>query len=140
MMAALNVAGMRITAAEITRDKNEVPTGLSINMAINNLRMDGEQVEISFTYRAEYAENVGMLRLEGTINILPGSKKQAEEMVKSWKDKKKLDDEIAEEVLNNINFACGAHGTLMARVVNLQPPMMPPRIRIDKQGAGASAA
>lgn len=137
---AMNVTGMRITAAEITRSKNEVPTGLSINMSINNVRMDGEQLEIAFAYRADYAENVGMLRIEGSMLVMPSSKKAAEDMVKQWKDKKKLDDDVSEDVLNNINFACGAHGTLMARVVNLQPPMMPPRIRLDKTGAGASAA
>ena len=137
---AVNITGMRITAAEVTREKNEVPRGISINMSINAVRQDGDQAEIVFTYRAEYADNVGLLRLEGILYAKPESKKQLDDIVKGWKDKKKLDDEFAEEVLNNINFACGAHGTLMARVVNLQPPMMPPRIRLDKTGSGASAA
>jgi hypothetical protein len=137
---AVNITGLRITAAEVTREKNDVPSGISINMSINAVRQDGDMAEIVFTYRAEYAPNVGLLRLEGIMNVKPESKKQLDELVKGWKDKKKLEDAFAEDVLNNINFACGAHGTLMARVVNLQPPMMPPRIRLDKTGSGASAA
>jgi len=137
---AVNITGMRITAAEVTREKNEVPHGISINMSINAVRQESDLIEIVFTYRADYAENVGLLRLEGILYVKPENKKQLDEVIKGWKDKKKLDDEFAEEVLNNINFACGAHGTLMARVVNLQPPMMPPRIRLDKSGSGASAA
>jgi len=136
----VNITGLRITAAEVTREKNEVPKGIGINMSINAVRQDGDQAEIVFTYRAEYTENVGLLRLEGVMNIKPENKKKLDEIIKGWKDKKKLDDDIAEEILNNINFACGAHGTLMARVVNLQPPMMPPRIKLDKAGSGASAA
>lgn len=136
---ALNVTGMRITTAEITREKNDIPRGISINMAINNVREDAGMVEITFSYRAEYTENVGMLRLEGVM-YLQEDRKHVDQIIKTWKDKKRLDDDVAEEVLNQVNFACGAHGTFMARVVNLQPPMMPPRIRLDKTGAGASAA
>ncbi|MDO8339161.1 MAG: hypothetical protein Q7T16_00730 [Candidatus Burarchaeum sp.] len=133
------ITGMRIVKAEITRDKNEMPSGIGINMAITELKEEAGLIEIHFTYRADYAEKVGMLLITGIL-FVEDEKKARDEIIRGWKTKKKLEDAFAEEVLNNINFACGAHGTLMARVVNLQPPLIPPRIRLEKSGAGASAA
>ncbi len=133
------ISGMRIVKAEITRDKNEMPSGIGINMAITDLKEEGGLIEIHFTYKADYADKVGNLQMTGIL-FVEDEKKARDEILKGWKTKKRLEDAFAEEVLNNINFACGAHGTLMARVVNLQPPLIPPRIRLEKSGAGASAA
>jgi len=133
------ISGMRIVKAEITRDKNEMPSGIGINMAITELKEETGLIEIHFTYRADYADKVGSLLITGIL-FVEEDKKARDEIIKGWKTKKRLEDAFAEEVLNNINFACGAHGTLMARVVNLQPPLIPPRIRLEKSGAGASAA
>ena len=133
------IRGIRITRAEITREKNEMPKGLGINMSIEKVTQEGDFVQVYFTYVADYTENVGKLTISGVMSI-EEDKKARDKIIKTWKEKKKLEDDFAEEILNNINFACGAHGTLIARVVNLQPPMMPPRIKLEKGGAGASAA
>ena len=133
------ITGMRIVKAEISRDKNEMPGGIGINMSITELKEEAGLIEIHFTYRADYTEKVGVLQMTGIL-FVEEDKKTRDEIIKGWKTKKRLEDAFAEEVLNNINFACGAHGTLMARVVNLQPPLIPPRIRLEKSGAGASAA
>ena len=135
----IEIKGMMITKAEIVRDKNVIPKGLGIHMNIEDVELEGELIQIRFTYIADYTEDVAKLTISGVMSVKE-EKKLRDKILKVWKDKKKLEDEFAEEVLNNINFACGAHGTLIARVVNLQPPMMPPRIRLDKEGASASAA
>ncbi len=133
------VRGMMISKAEVERTKNEIPKGLGIHMNIEEVSQEGGFIQISFTYVADYAEDVARLTIKGVMTV-EEEKKVRDKVMKVWKEKKRLEDEFAEEVLNHINFACGAHGTLIARVVNLQPPMMPPRIRLDKEGTGASAA
>jgi len=134
------ITGMRMTRAEVTRMKNEMPKGISINMTIENVKPVGNtSAEITFIYAATYADDVGTVQINGVL-FVEEEKKKRDQIVKEWKESKKLPDDFAEEILNNINFACGANGTLMARVVNLQPPMLPPRIKLGKGGADASAA
>ena len=135
----IEIRGMMITRAEVVRDKNEIPKGLGIHMNIEDVRQEGNFLQIHFTYVAEYTEDVAKLTIRGVMTV-DEEKKVKDKVLKTWKEKKRLEDEFAEDALNQINFACGAHGTLIARVVNLQPPMMPPRIRLEKGGAGASAA
>ncbi|VVC04733.1 Uncharacterised protein [Candidatus Burarchaeum australiense] len=133
------ITGIRITKAEVAREKNEVPRSLGINMSIADVKQTGEDLEISFTYSADYTEKVGHLLLEGVL-VVSEDKKKREDILRTWKAKKRLEDVFAEDILNNINFACMARGTVLAMLVNLQPPMTPPRIRIDKAGADSSVA
>ena len=62
--------------------------------------------------------------------------KAAKEIESTWKASKKLPDAFAEIVLNTVNYTCGTNGTLVVRPVNLAPPLIPPKIELQKGGAG----
>jgi hypothetical protein len=45
---------------------------------------------------------------------------------------------LAEEVLTTITFVCGTTGTLVAKALNLIPPMVPSRIQVAPQVSGSA--
>ncbi|MFA5381684.1 MAG: hypothetical protein WC356_00835 [Candidatus Micrarchaeia archaeon] len=132
------IKGGKINSVEAKREKPDAIKGLSINIALDNVKADGKEITISYTYNAKYEDEVGFLKIGGEI-FLEEDVKKAKDIVKSWQDKKTLPEEFAELVLNSINYTCGTNGTLVVRTVNLSPPMIPPRISLAK-GAGTAKA
>lgn len=132
------IRGGKINAVEAKREKPGPIKGLSINIGLDDVRAEGKNITIEYTYNAKYEDAVGFLKIQGEIYAEEEAKK-AKEIVKSWKDKKVLPEDFAELVLNSINYTCGTNGTLVVRTVNLSPPMIPPRITLAK-GAGKGKA
>ncbi len=123
------ITGGKIFSVEAKRNSEDPIIGLSINIGIDDVVNEGNDLEIKYTYTADYAKNVGMLKIIGSITA---SEEHAREIMLSWKKDKKLPEDFAEVVLNTINFTCGTNGTLVVRPINLSPPMVPPRIEIAK--------
>ncbi|MCC7552169.1 hypothetical protein KO317_00700 [Candidatus Micrarchaeota archaeon] len=132
------IRGGKINSVEAKRDKQDAIQGLSINIALDDVKADGKNITISYTYNAKYEEGVGILKIQGEI-FMEEEIKTAKEIVKTWGEKKTLPENFAELVLNSINYTCGTNGTLVVRTVNLSPPMIPPRISLAK-GAGTAKA
>lgn len=128
------IVGGRIISVEAKRNNDAEIRGLDINIAVDDVKADGEKVDISYTYKVAYQEDVGSLTITGVLNAKE-EPKSAREIADTWKKEKKLPDAFAELVLNTVNFTCGTNGTLVVRVVNLSPPMIPPRIQISKGSA-----
>ncbi len=129
------ITGSKITSVEAKREKDGAPKGLSINISLEDLKVKGDEVTISYVYTANYEEGVGTLKIAGELRAKEESK-MIKEIKEEWsEEKKKLPPKFAELVLNTINFTCGTNGTLVVRPVNLAPPMVPPRIEL-KSGEG----
>ena len=131
------ITGGKITSVEAVRDKDDPITGLSINISLDGVKVNGGDIEIKYTYTVTYADGVGKLTIEGIL-FAKEDKALASSINKSWKDSKKLPNDFAEIVLNTINFTCGTNGTLVVRPINLSPPMIPPKIEIAKSGASSA--
>ncbi|MFH0817462.1 MAG: hypothetical protein V1909_02400 [Candidatus Micrarchaeota archaeon] len=123
------ITGGKIVSVEAKRNNEEPIVGLSINIAIDDVVSEGNDLDIKYTYTADYAKNVGMLKIIGSISA---TEEHAREIMLSWKKDKKLPEDFAEIILNTINFTCGTNGTLVVRPINLSPPMVPPRIELAK--------
>jgi hypothetical protein len=131
------ITGGKIFSVEAKRNSDEPIVGLSINIGIDDVTSEGSELNIKYTYTADYSKNVGFLKITGVITA---SEEHAREIMLSWKKDKKLPEDFAELILNTINFTCGTNGTLVVRPINLSPPMVPPRIEIakaDGQPAGS---
>jgi hypothetical protein len=133
------ITGMRIVHVEATREKEAEIAGLSINIALDEVKTTGKRVEIKYTYTCTYSENVGKLIIKGTL-FADEDENTAKAIGASWAKDKKLPDGFAELVLNSINYGCGTNGVLVVRAVNLSPPLVPPRIEIAKEGSGAKSS
>lgn len=126
------ITNMKISAVEAKRAKDAEIKGLGINIGLDDVAVSGGEVLVKFTYTADYQEGVGSLVIKGELTAKEENK-LAKEIDDKWKKERKLPDGFAEVVLNNVNYACAANGTLVVRAVNLSPPMIPPRIEVSKK-------
>jgi hypothetical protein len=125
------IVGGKIEEISGKKTSEEGMKGLNINIELDSVKVKGEDVEMKYTYTASYAENLGDLTIKGVL-YAKEEKKLAKEIDEEWKKSKKLPDAYAEIVLNAVNYTGSANGTLIARVLNLSPPLVPPRIQIKK--------
>lgn len=123
------ITGGRLTYAEVKKEKEEPATGININVSIDSIEIVGDSLEIKYTYTVNYEKSIATLKISG---ILQAKEDSPEKIVREWKEKKRLPDAFAEELLNAINFACGVNGTLIVRALNLAPPMVLPKIQLAK--------
>ncbi len=136
------ITGLKIASVEAKRESESEVKGLDINISIDGVRLEGQKVEVDFTYTATYRDGVGYLKMTGNVATQESSKMLGD-IDRMWvreseKDKKKLPNEYAELILNAVNFACGTNGVLVVRPVNLAPPIMPSPIQIQGDGAAGS--
>ena len=130
------ITGGRIDAVEGKKLMDGPLKGLNINIAISDIKIDGQKMEIVYSYSAVYADNLGDLKIKGAL-FTEEDKKLVKDVETEWKKSKKLPVAYAEIILNAINYSGSANGTLLARVLNLSPPLVPPRIALGdakKQG------
>jgi hypothetical protein len=126
------IVGNRITKLEAAREKEEPRKGLSFKINVRDAKVSGKKVDVSYDYSADYTEGVGYIRMEGVITA-EEDKALLDQIKKEWADKKRLPQEYAEVILNAINYFGGVNGVLASRVVNLSPPIVPPRFSLKKK-------
>jgi hypothetical protein len=129
--------GVKLSYVEAKREKESLISGLNININIEDIKAINDDFAIDFTYNVTYADNVGYLKIGGTVyakDTVAGAKKVEE----GWRMEKKLPNDLAQPLLNLINFSSGVNGVFVARAVNLAPPLVPPRIEITTKGGSAT--
>ncbi|MCX8200160.1 MAG: hypothetical protein N3G76_01690 [Candidatus Micrarchaeota archaeon] len=129
--------GVKLSYVEAKREKDALISGLNININIDDVKAVGDDIMMDFTYSVTYAEDVGYLKVSGTV-YAKDTAAGAKSIESGWRMEKKLPDDIAQPLLNLINFSSGVNGVFVARALNLAPPLVPPRIEITSKG-GASA-
>jgi len=126
------IVGERILEISANKEKWEPIKGLNINIAMEDVKVDGENVEITYSYTANYEEGVGKLTIKGVL-MAKEDKKTAKTIEDTWKKEKKIPDDYAQTTLSAINYSGSANGTLLARVIGLTAPLIPPRIQMKKK-------
>jgi len=119
-----NIEG-KIEAGELA--KQRFPR---LNISLDSVNSDGGKIKINYTFIADYfdsdakdAKSVGQLKLGGLVE-LSESKENTASIMKRWQDKKTLPVDVAEEIINGLNFRCSATGTLVAYALGLIPPLV----------------
>jgi hypothetical protein len=132
------IVGERILEVSGSRVPKTSIKGLSINIALEDVKMNEENVEITYVYTADYQESAGQIRIKGII-LAKEEAKLAKEVVDTWKKGKKVPDDYATVVLSAVNYSGSANGTLIARVLGLTAPLIPPKIQLSKVAEGGTA-
>ena len=125
------IIGERILEATGNKVSNDAIKGLNINITLEDVQLKEGNVEITYAYTANYDEKVGFLRLRGVL-IAKEENKLTEEIISTWKKSKKIPDAYAEMVLSAVNYSGSANGTLLARILGLTAPLIPPRIQLGQ--------
>lgn len=128
------IVGERIREISGNKAKYEAIKGLSMNISVDDVRVTGKEVELDYTYIANYDENVGKLQIKGTI-MANEEDALAKKVAEEWKKNKRLPEEYMTIILSAVNYSGSANGTLLARVLNLSAPLIPPRIQLSKPAA-----
>jgi hypothetical protein len=125
------ITGERILEITGKKESLENISGLNINIALDKVKVKGDEVEMQYEYTANYEDKVGILKIRGVITAKE-DKALAKEIDTRWKKEQKLPDQYAEMLLAAINYSGSANGTLLARVLNLTAPLIPPRIQLSR--------
>lgn len=131
------IVGERILEVSGTKDPSGPIKGLNINISLEDVKMgekNKENVEITYVYTADYKDKIGQIKIKGVLIAKEDSKK-SKQIVDSWKKDKKVPDDYAPMVLSAVNYSGSANGTLLARVLNLTAPLIPPKIQLSKPAA-----
>lgn len=118
------------------------------NINIDKVTPDGAKMKIEYSFVADYmdgdakdAKNVGSIKLTGVVDV-SDSKDAITSMAESWTKTHRLPTQMEEEIINGLNFRCGATGTLVAYSLGLIPPIVVSSIKIqqEQQKAASDAA
>jgi hypothetical protein len=110
-----------------------------LNINIDKVSQKGSGMSINYAFVAEYydsdakeAKSVGQIRLSGVADV-EDTKAGIEEAIKKWNDTKTLPVKLTEELINGLNFRCGATGTLVAYSLGLIPPLVITTTKVQEQ-------
>ena len=125
------IVGERILEVSGNRVPQIPIKGLNINIQLEKVELKEGNLEITYIYTADYKEDVGQLKIKGLL-LAKEEDKLAKDVVNTWKKSKKVPDEYAAVVLSAVNYSGSANGTLLARVLGLTAPLIPPKIQLGK--------
>lgn len=121
----LNVEG-KINSSDVLT-KQRFPR---LNINIDKVTSEGTKVNVEYSFQADYhdgdakeAKNIGHIKLTGIVEVTD-TKAAVDSTVKKWNQDHMLPVELAEEIINGLNFRCSATGTLVAYSLGLIPPLV----------------
>ncbi len=138
------ITGIEISKVEARRELNEAISNMKFNINFEDVKVTPDSVRISFTFSTVYdggtaskVTKVGEITISGSV-IAKETKKEAEEIESTWKEKKTLPIGIAEDVINLLNFECGARGTLLAYSIGFAAPLPISRAKLTETPSSAA--
>ncbi|MEM3227556.1 MAG: hypothetical protein QXR58_01615 [Candidatus Micrarchaeaceae archaeon] len=103
---------------------------LNINIEKVASTPNEDMVKVEYSFYADYLDNtakeaksVGHIKLSGEIDVKE-SKDSISAILKKWTETNSLPVQLAEEIINGLNFRCSATGTLVAYSLGLIPPLV----------------
>lgn len=86
-------------------------------------------LRFTYEYKADYEPKIALITLVGNLTYLEKPEK-INELIKQWKKDKNLPKEILTPVLNSIYTKCNVQALVMAREINLPPPIQLPKVTL----------
>lgn len=128
---------IRLRYTSISATKIAEPSGrveIHNNSTITNVESVGATISVGFSFTSTYEPKIGEIKIVGNIKIST-QKEKAEEVLREWENsgKKNLPLDFAEDIHNNIIFNCINEAVLLAREIQLPPPIPMPRISIKEK-------
>ena len=131
------VSGFRITGIEARRHRRSSrPQQVRIdhNTPVLSIRAaDKERATVEYRYTVPYG-GLGMVQLDGEITYASGDGGTAREVQKLWEREHKMPDGAAEEVHNAVLSQGSFEVFVLARKLNLPPPVKVevPQVKFQK--------
>lgn len=130
----LNVEGKIDSSEALT--KQRFPR---LNINIDKVSEEKGKLNVEYSFQAEYNESeakdskkIGHITLSGRVEVSE-SKDEMTSIIKKWNQDHMLPVQLAEEIINGLNFRCSATGTLVAYSLGLIPPLVISTTKIQEQ-------
>jgi hypothetical protein len=114
--------------AESTRDDNF--TTVAVDLNINEMKMNAGDLRIDFTYAVDYQPGIASLKFYG-YTLIGGARPELERIEKDWRKDKTLPKSLAEPLINVIAFNAETNGVLIAKAINIVPPLLAPKMEVS---------
>jgi len=87
---------------------------------------DKEAVRFFFDYNVQYEPKIGSITLNGDVLYVDETKK-IKEILSEWKKNKKIDPDLAANIINTVLTKCTIKALNLSQEVNLPPHLPLPR-------------
>ncbi|MEA1993419.1 MAG: hypothetical protein U9N35_03350 [Euryarchaeota archaeon] len=129
----MTVLGVRMKKIEATRDESITPEGpvkIAPSQKITNIKENkidsasgkATVVEFDFEFAINYDPPMGEIRLKGKV-IYHGPEKVRKEIIKTWKDSKRISKTVEREILANLTSRAFLVAMNSAREIGVPSPM-----------------
>ncbi|MGC8710227.1 MAG: hypothetical protein ACP5RF_01265 [Candidatus Micrarchaeia archaeon] len=132
------ITGIDINKVEATKGSKETITNMKFNINFDDVKINQDNVEVAFTFVASYEggsqsapKSIGEIKVVGSV-VSKEAKKDIDEISDTWKSKKTLPLQFAENIINLLNFECGARGTLVAYSIGFVAPLPLSRAKLQE--------
>lgn len=125
------IVGGKLSRIEVERGTEKVKS-INVRIGINDIQIKNQNIEISYSYNVKYLDNAGEIKITGVLYAKEG-KKLINQIKKGWnpnKDKRTLPADYSAMLINAINYAGMANGTVTAKLLDLPPPLVSPQVTL----------
>lgn len=129
----INAINARVeTAKERKGNVNVNSSPLITGIDKKEIELSGvkDVVAINFQFETKYEPKIGEIMLEGEVLYQSSNSK---EIIAKWKKEKRMDDDMAIEVLNTIFRRCLAKAIEISAELRLPPPVSFPIVKLKDQ-------
>ncbi len=125
--------GIRMTKVEAECNSDKEFKGIAATLDVTKMGIARPgMLRVDFSYSTEYKPDVARIRFIGFVS-LKGKKGELEALLSGWKKEKRVDREIFETLVNLIKFTSETNGVLVAKALNIAPPLVGPKIRLSEK-------
>lgn len=127
------IIGDKVSKVEADIKDRKQHKGVKLNIVVKGVKeAEDNRIGFDYLYDVSYGDDIGYIKVEGTM-FAQEEEGMRDKILRDWKDKKKIADNYMERLLNAINFSATAHSTIIARVLSYSPPLVPPKITVNKK-------
>lgn len=132
-----NLLFRNLEARRLVRlEQRAVQVRIDNNLMVTTIRPhQADAAQVEFNYTATYG-SLGFIKIEGEF-VYAGP--QAAQLAKDWEAKRQMPGEVASEIHTSIMHACIPEAVMLARTVQLPPPIPLPQVRFDQPPKGGPA-
>ncbi len=128
----------RITKIDAEKIKDAPIAGIELGVEFDSVSANGDNLEVRFTYRAVYKEQVGHISMSGFM-LFEMDEQTAKKFAEQYEKERNFEPAFMESIINNINYKCSTEAIFTSKIIELTAPIVPPRIGLRNPSAADKA-
>ncbi len=130
------ITSVKVDSVSAEKKEEAIPDNIAFNINFDDIKIDGENVEVDVTYSAIYQANkkeIGRINIKERL-FTKEDQNIRKEIETKWKDRS-LPTQFAEEIINFLNFDTAGRGTLAAYAIGFPAPLNISRVKVEEKKA-----